>query len=53
MTKEDLEKASKGDGKDWFEEKCPKWSKMERQSVSKCRKNGVNLAIFAKGAILD
>ena len=49
MTKEDLEETSeKGDREDWFKEGFPKSSKVERWSVSNCRINRVNLAIFAK-----
>ena len=36
----------------WFEEGgCPESSKVERQSVSNCKWNRVNLAISAKGTI--
>ena len=38
-TKENLEEASgRGDMEDWFEEKCPESSKVERMSASNCRK---------------
>ena len=54
MTKEDLEEASgRGDREDWFKEGCSKSSKVERQSESNCRRNWMNLAISAKGAIPD
>ena len=43
MTKVDLEKASGGgDREDWFEEgECFESSKVERQSASNCKRNGV------------
>ena len=47
----DLEEASGEDRKHWFEGGgCPESSKVERRSASNCRRNGVNLAISAKGA---
>ena len=49
-TKKDLEEASgEGDREDWFEGGCPELRQVERQSASNCRRNGVNLAISAKG----
>ena len=39
-----------GDREDWFEEGgCPESSKVERRSASNRRRNGVNLAISARG----
>ena len=53
-TAEDLEETSGGeDREDWFEGGCPEPSKVERRSVSNCRRNGANLAISAKGTIPD
>ena len=52
ITEEDLEEAS-GDREDWFEGGCPEMSKMERQSASNGRRNGVNRAISDKGTRLD
>ena len=54
-TKEDLKEASGGkDREDWFKEGgCPESSKVERQGANNCRRNGVNLAISAKGTTLD
>ena len=51
-TEEDLKEASGGrkDREDWCEERgCPESSKVEGRSASNCIRNGVNLAIFAKG----
>ena len=40
--------------RDWFEEGgCPELNNVERRSASNCRKNGVNLAISAKGITLN
>ena len=53
-TEEDLEKASeRGDREDWFEGGCPETRQVEGRSVSNCRRNGVNLAIYAKGTTPD
>ena len=35
------------------EKHCPKSSKVEKQSVSNCRRNGVNLATSVMGTTLD
>ena len=55
MIEEDLEEASGGgDREDWFEKGgCPELCKVERLSVSDCRKNGMNPAISAKGTTPD
>ena len=54
MTVENLEEASKRENReDWFEEGYPESSKVEKQGASNCRRNGVNLAISAKGTTLD
>ena len=55
MTEEDLEEASgSGDREDWFEEGgCPETRQLEGWSVSNCKRNGVNLAISAKGKASD
>ena len=55
MIEEDLEEVREsGDREDRFEEgRYPESSKVERQSVSNCRRNGVNLAISAKGTTSD
>ena len=54
MTKENLEEASGGgDREDWFEGGCPESRQVERQSASNCSRNGVNLAISAKGTTPD
>ena len=52
---EDLEEASgRGDREDWFEEGgYPEARQVEGWSVSNCRRNGVNLAISAKGTALE
>ena len=43
-------RSGRGDREDWFEEGgSPETSKVERRSASNCRRNGVNLAISAKG----
>ena len=44
----------RGDREDWFEEGgCPETRQVEGQSASNCRRNGVNLAISAKGITPD
>ena len=54
-TEKDLEEASGRGGKeDRFEEGgCPESSKVERRNASNCRRDGVNLAISAKGTTSD
>ena len=54
-TEEDLEEASgRGDREDWFEEGgCPETRQVEGRSASNCRRNGVNLAVSAKGITPD
>ena len=48
-TSEDLKETSgRGDREDW-----PESIKVEGWSASNCRRNGVNLAISAKGTTLD
>ena len=44
---------SERDKKDWYKEGCSELSKMERWNVNNRGRNGVNLAISAKGTILD
>ena len=55
MAEEDLEKASgRGDREDWFEEgEGPELRRVERQSASNCRRNGVKPTITAKGTTLN
>ena len=54
-TEEDLEEVSESaDREDWFEKGgSPKTRQVERQSVSNCRKSGVNPTISAKRTTLD
>ena len=52
--KKDLEEANGGrDSEDWLEGECPESNWLERRSASNCRRNGVNLAISAKGTLPD
>ena len=51
MTEEDLEVANeRGDREDWLDEGgCPILRLVKKQNVSNFRRNGVSLAISAKG----
>ena len=54
MTEEDMEEASRrGDREDWFEGGCSESSKVGKQSASNRGRNGMNVAISAKGITPD
>ena len=54
MTEENLEEASEGNRKDWFEKGgCPESRQVERQSASNRKKNRVNSAISAQRTTPD